>query len=150
MVSYSAGNMATGCPVTIEKITDLSLPEISVIPRDLSKALINLISNAHWEVNRKWMMNPDRFLPRIVIRTSKLNNTVLIEIMDNGDGINEEYTDKIFEPFFTTKPAGQGVGLGLSISNDIIRAHGGSITFSRSPEGANTESMTSFKITLPV
>lgn len=150
MVSYSAGNMATGCPVTIEKITDLLLPEISVIPRDLSKALINLISNAHWEVNRKWMMNPDRFLPRIVIRTSKLNNTVLIEIMDNGDGINEEYTDKIFEPFFTTKPAGQGVGLGLSISNDIIRAHGGSITFSRSPEGANAESMTSFKITLPV
>jgi C4-dicarboxylate-specific signal transduction histidine kinase len=150
MVSYTASNIATGCTVNVEKSLDPSLPYIPIIPRDLSKALINLINNAYWEVDRKWKLQPEQFIPRIIIRTSSEKQRIVVEILDNGDGINEEFSEKIFEPFFSTKPTGQGVGLGLSISNDIIRAHGGSITMSRITDESKKELLTAFKISLPV
>ena len=150
MVSYTASNIATGCTVNVEKSLDPSLPSIAIIPRDLSKALINLINNAYWEVDRKWKLQPEQFIPRIIIRTSSEKQRIVVEILDNGDGINEEFSERIFEPFFSTKPTGQGVGLGLSISNDIIRAHGGSITMSRITDESKKESLTAFKISLPV
>ncbi|MBL0341471.1 MAG: HAMP domain-containing histidine kinase [Bacteroidetes bacterium] len=84
-------------------------------------------------------------LPEITISTTKTNNTVLISVIDNGEGIPPEYIEKVFEPFFTTKPTGEGVGLGLSISSDIMRAYGGAIVFEK-----GKDNLTRFVISLPV
>jgi len=127
MVSYSTNNIATGCPVRLEKNFDPGLPSIEIIPRDISRVLINLLNNAFYEINRKWKNSSSNYEPKIIISTSKTPHHVLISIEDNGFGIAENIRDKIFEPFFTTKPAGEGVGLGLSISNDIVAAHGGKL-----------------------
>jgi C4-dicarboxylate-specific signal transduction histidine kinase len=152
MISFSAINTSAACPVSIFKELDINLPKIKVIQRDLSKALINLINNAYWEVSRKWRSTESKsdFKPQITIKSYLQNNKIILSISDNGDGVREEIKDKIFEPFFTTKPAGQGVGLGLSISNDIIRAHGGTITFTRTSEPIKKDPITTFIISLPV
>ncbi len=144
MVSYSTSNVATGCPVRLEKEFEPRLPPIEVIPRDISRVLINLLNNAFYEVNRKWKKSPLGYEPKIIITTSRIPGSVLISIEDNGFGIPRKIRDKIFEPFFTTKPTGDGVGLGLSISNDIIAAHGGTIRL-ESVENSHSR----FIITLP-
>ncbi|MDQ3051419.1 MAG: cyclic nucleotide-binding domain-containing protein [Bacteroidota bacterium] len=144
MVSYSTNNVATGCPVRLEKDFESGLPQIEVIPRDISRVLINLLNNAFYEVNRKWKKSPLGYEPKINITTSRMPGSILISIEDNGFGILKKIRDKIFEPFFTTKPTGDGVGLGLSISNDIIAAHGGKIRL-ESVENSNSR----FILTLP-
>jgi C4-dicarboxylate-specific signal transduction histidine kinase len=145
IVSYAASNNAPGCQVRIEKNYFPHLPLVKVNPRDISKVLINLLNNAFYEASRKWNEEGDIYEPRIMLFTSLKNQKLAIEIIDNGGGILPVYKDKIFEPFFTTKPAGEGVGLGLSISNDIIGAHGGDIGQDVTPEG-----YTRFTILLPM
>jgi C4-dicarboxylate-specific signal transduction histidine kinase len=131
--------------VRLEKHFEPSLPEVKVVQRDISRVLINLLNNAYYEVNRKWKESPGGYEPHVNISTELKGNNVIITVSDNGAGVNESYCDRIFEPFFTTKPAGEGVGLGLSISNDIAGAHGGTIRYSRGSDGWSR-----FTLSIPV
>jgi C4-dicarboxylate-specific signal transduction histidine kinase len=145
IVSYSSSQVSPGCPVRLEKEYEPSLPEIRVVPRDISRVLINMLNNAYYEVNRKWKESPSGYEPRVIISTTLHGNQLVITVSDNGAGVSESYVDRIFDPFFTTKPAGEGVGLGLSISNDITGAHGGTIRYERSHDGWSR-----FILTLPI
>jgi two-component system, NtrC family, sensor kinase len=99
---------------------DESLPKVNVVPQDIGRVLLNLINNAFQAVNGVEQ-------PKVEVSTKLLGDKIEIGVKDNGSGIPDEIKDKIFEPFFTTKPTGQGTGLGLSMSYDIVRAHGGEI-----------------------
>ena len=99
---------------------DPSLPKINVIPQDIGRVLLNLINNAFQAV-------ADMKKPEVIVTTKKLDNAIEIRVSDKGPGIPEQIREKIFQPFFTTKPTGQGTGLGLSLSYDIVKAHGGEI-----------------------
>ncbi|MFZ1800760.1 MAG: HAMP domain-containing sensor histidine kinase, partial [Chitinophagaceae bacterium] len=107
--------------------------------------LLNLITNAFYAVDEKKNQAVEGYEPTVSITTKKINNTIEIKVADNGNGIPQNIVDKIFQPFFTTKPTGQGTGLGLSLSYDIIKAHGGEIK-------VETKEMqwTTFIIQLPV
>ena len=144
MVSYSSANLSPGCPVRTEKSFDAALPKIQVIQRDIAKVIINLLNNAFYEVNRRWRNEGSNYTPTVSISTAFNKNNLQIDIVDNGLGVPSVAATKIFEPFFTTKPTGEGVGLGLSISNDIIKAHGGSIFLEPNPE------LTVFRILIPL
>ncbi|MFZ1800918.1 MAG: ATP-binding protein, partial [Chitinophagaceae bacterium] len=117
---------------TLKTDFDDSIGEINIIPQDMGRVLLNLINNAFYAVNEKMKMNPDghqgeKYEPTVSISTKKINNTIEIKVEDNGNGIPSSIKDKIFQPFFTTKPTGQGTGLGLSLSYDIVKANGGEI-----------------------
>jgi signal transduction histidine kinase len=88
---------------------------------------LNLYNNAFFAVAEKKKQQPEAYQPTVSVSTRKTENNVEIRIKDNGNGIPTKILDKIFQPFFTTKPTGQGTGLGLSLSYDIIKAHGGEI-----------------------
>ncbi len=97
------------------------LPEINIVPQDIGRVLLNLLNNAFAAVTHVAG-------PMVILKTQKLNNSVTITISDNGPGIPGDIRDKIFQPFFTTKPTGEGTGLGLSLSYDIVtKGHGGSL-----------------------
>jgi two-component system, NtrC family, sensor kinase len=106
-----------------------NLPKIEVIPQDIGRVLLNIISNAFWATNAVRVQNPGSVKDAIVkVITEKSDNQIIIKIIDNGIGMTEEVKDKIFQPFFTTKPTGQGTGLGLSLAYDIVnKGHGGTI-----------------------
>jgi signal transduction histidine kinase len=127
---------------------DESIGKINIIPQDIGKVLLNLYNNAFYAVNEKKKASTSSALqpydPTISVSTKKSGNQVSISVSDNGTGIPEKIVDKIFQPFFTTKPTGQGTGLGLSLSYDIIKAHGGEIKV----ETKETEG-TTFIIQLP-
>jgi signal transduction histidine kinase len=106
---------------------DENLPALEVVPQDIGRVLLNLINNAFYAVNEKSKQGMEGYQPKITVRTRKLQNAIEITVQDNGNGIPESIRDKIFQPFFTTKPTGQGTGLGLSLSYDIIKAHGGDL-----------------------
>ena len=114
---------------------DSSLPKINVVPQDIGIVLLNLLNNAFYETNEKKkklagfqdLTGLDSYKPMVSIQTQTSGNGVRITISDNGNGIPNTIREKIFQPFFTTKPTGSGTGLGLSLSYDIIRAHGGEI-----------------------
>jgi len=107
----------------------LDIPKVKVFSQDISRVLINLFNNSMYAVNKRKKTGELNYKPSVVVNTSLLNGDVAIEIMDNGTGIPKEMVDKIFEPFFTTKPAGEGTGLGLSLSYDIItQSHNGKIS----------------------
>jgi two-component system, NtrC family, sensor kinase len=89
--------------------------------------LLNLINNAFYAVNEKKKTPNENYKPEVSVQTKKLNDKVEIKVADNGTGIPQKVVDKIFQPFFTTKPTGEGTGLGLSLSYDNIKAHGGEI-----------------------
>ena len=116
-----------------------NLPKISVIPQDIGRVILNLINNAFWAVKTIEK-------PLVIVKTEQKDNQIVIKVSDNGTGMSEATKAKIFQPFFTTKPTGQGTGLGLSLSYDIItKAHGGSIEV-ESVEGEGTE----FVVKLPI
>jgi two-component system, NtrC family, sensor kinase len=117
---------------------------IDVIPQAIQRVLVNLFNNAFYAVNEKHNTSGENYKPLVSVTTKKDNDNVTITITDNGTGIPPKILDKIFQPFFTTKPTGEGTGLGLSLSYDIIKAHGGEIR----AESVAGES-TSFTITLP-
>jgi signal transduction histidine kinase len=121
-----------------------SLPPINVVPQGLSRVLLNIINNAFYAVNEKRKLGNADYKPMVDLNTICDNGKLLIIIKDNGNGIPDTIRDKIFQPFFTTKPTGQGTGLGLSMSYDIVKAHGGEINV-ESKEGEGSV----FSISIP-
>ncbi len=126
---------------------DPTLPNINVIPQDIGRVILNLLTNAFYAVNERLRQaQPDNhYEPTVTVSTKKMGDTVEITVSDNGNGIPQKVLDKIFQPFFTTKPTGQGTGLGLSLSYDIVKAHGGELKV-ETTEGEGSE----FIIILPV
>ena len=117
-----------GFNASIKTNFDHTLPRISVIPQDLGRVLLNIYNNAFYSVAEKAKKQAGNFDPTVTVSTKREENQLLITIRDNGLGISESVRQKIFQPFFTTKPTGQGTGLGLSLSYDIItKVHDGSI-----------------------
>jgi two-component system NtrC family sensor kinase len=110
-----------------ESVFDPSVGKINIISQDIGRVLLNLINNAFYSVSEKSRQHIPGYEPTVTITTKKNNNKIEIMVSDNGNGIPQKALDKIFQPFFTTKPTGLGTGLGLSLSYDIIRAHGGEI-----------------------
>jgi signal transduction histidine kinase len=103
------------------------LRKIEIIPQDIGRVLLNLYNNAFFAVNEKKRDMPEDYEPTVVVSTKLMDNKVEIKVVDNGKGIPQQHVDKVFQPFFTTKPTGQGTGLGLSLSYDIVKIHGGEI-----------------------
>ncbi len=106
---------------------DESIGNINIIPQDIGRVILNLITNAFYVVAEKKKQLPEGYEPTVSVSTKKVNGKLEIKVSDNGNGIPQKVLDKIFQPFFTTKPTGQGTGLGLSLSYDIVKAHGGEL-----------------------
>ena len=123
---------------------DLSIPQIDIIPQEIGRVLLNLYNNAFYAVAEKAKQQPNGYESDISVSTRKIGDRISISIKDSGNGIPQKAIDKIFQPFFTTKPPGQGTGLGLSLSYDIILAHGGEIKV-QTKEGEGAE----FEIQIP-
>ena len=124
---------------------DESLEKVNVVPQDMGRVILNLITNAFYVVAEKKQKLASGYEPTVTVGTRKKENSVEIFVQDNGNGIPKHIIDKIFQPFFTTKPSGQGTGLGLSMSYEIItKGHGGELKAeTRENEG------TIFTISLP-
>jgi two-component system, NtrC family, sensor kinase len=112
---------------TMKTDFDKSIGKIKIIPQDIGRVILNLITNAFYAVNEKSKQGIADYEPTVSVSTKKVNDKVEIKVTDNGNGIPANILDKIFQPFFTTKPTGQGTGLGLSLSYDIVKAHGGEL-----------------------
>jgi signal transduction histidine kinase len=117
-----------GFNATLQTNFDESIGRISVGAQDIGRVLLNLFNNAFYAVNEKKKQAGEAYEPKVVVSTKKLKDRVEIVVKDNGNGIPPKVVDKIFQPFFTTKPTGQGTGLGLSLSYDIVKAHGGDLS----------------------
>jgi signal transduction histidine kinase len=131
--------------INMERSLDPAAGKIDVFPQEISRALLNLISNGFYAATKRKAQANVGYEPTLTAATRNLGDRVEIRIRDNGTGIPPEVRDKIFDPFFTTKPAGEGTGLGLSISHDIIvKQHSGSIEVDTQP-GEYTE----IRIVLP-
>ncbi|TDQ17038.1 phospho-acceptor domain-containing protein [Algoriphagus boseongensis] len=117
--------------VNLNFMLDPGLPQVEVIPSDLGKVILNLVNNALYACGEKATLLQTQgdggYKPEIIVSTNKTSSGIEISIKDNGIGIPEAIKDKIFQPFFTTKPTGSGTGLGLSLSYDIVKAHGGEL-----------------------
>ena len=131
--------------VTIETHFDDTIGSINVVRQDIGRVILNLVTNAFYAVTEKKKLLGDAYKPIVSVTTKKSNDKIEISIRDNGDGIPELIRTKIFQPFFTTKPPGQGTGLGLSLSNEIVRMYGGSIELN-CKEGQYAE----FIVSLPI
>jgi signal transduction histidine kinase len=106
---------------------DERIRKINIIPQDIGRVLLNLYNNAFYAVTEKAKLKANNYQPTAKITTRRSHDKIEIRVEDNGNGIPQNIIDKIYQPFFTTKPTGQGTGLGLSLSFDIIKAHGGEI-----------------------
>jgi two-component system NtrC family sensor kinase len=124
---------------------DNAIGKINIIPQDIGRVLLNLYNNAFYAVSEKKKSAGAAYEPIVTVSTKKSGNQVSIIVSDNGNGIPKNIVDKIFQPFFTTKPTGQGTGLGLSLSYDIVKAHGGEIKV-QTKEGEGSE----FVVQLPL
>jgi signal transduction histidine kinase len=119
--------------------------KVNIIPQDIGRVMLNLINNAFYAVSEKKKMATTNYEPTVTVASRKDNGRVELKVTDNGSGIPQKVLEKIFQPFFTTKPTGQGTGLGLSLSYDIItKGHGGEIKV-ETKEGEGT----SFIVSLP-
>jgi len=133
---------------TLKTEYDESIEPVNVVPQDIGRVILNLITNAFYAVTEKKTLRPDSYRdqgdnatqgfptferletlyePTVTVSTKKISNKIEIKVADNGKGIPAKVLDKIFQPFFTTKPTGQGTGLGLSLAYDIVKAHGGEL-----------------------
>jgi len=122
------------------------LPLVEMVPQDIGRVMLNLFNNAFYAIQKKQLTAGPDYKPTVTLVTAKKGKTLEIVVKDNGLGIPDNIKDKILQPFFTTKPTGEGTGLGLSLSYDIVvKTHNGKIDVI-SKEGEYTE----FKITLPV
>ena len=124
---------------------DSMLTKLNIVPHDIGRVVLNLINNAFYAVNEKAKQNIEGHEPTVSVSTMNEGNKVLISVKDNGNGIPDSIKEKIFQPFFTTKPTGQGTGLGLSLSYDIVKAHGGELRLE-----TNKGTGSSFFVILPV
>ena len=122
----------------LQRDFDPRVGKVNIVPQDIGRVLLNLFNNAFYALQQKKQHGIESYAPVIVIRTVCKDKTVEIHVKDNGTGIPQKIIDKIFQPFFTTKPTGEGTGLGLSLSYDIItKGHGGELrVISRENEGA--------------
>jgi len=146
---------------TLKTDYDESIGNINLIPQDIGRVILNLINNAFYAVNEKKKaesLKPKAdgktYEPTVSVSTKKVDDKVFVSVKDNGNGIPQKIVDKIFQPFFTTKPTGQGTGLGLSLSYDIIKAHGGELKVTSNvaelnPDTFEKEGETVFIIQLP-
>ena len=123
---------------TLKTDFDNNVGKVNIIPQDIGRVVLNLINNAFYAVDEKKKLNLNGYEPTVSVSTKKNNGKVEISVKDNGKGIPQKVLDKIFQPFFTTKPTGQGTGLGLSLSYDIVKAHGGEIKVN-TKEGEGSE-----------
>ncbi|HUR66292.1 MAG TPA: ATP-binding protein [Chitinophagaceae bacterium] len=129
---------------TLSTDLDPKIGTLNIVPQDIGRVILNLITNAFYAVNDKRGMGLTGYEPTVSVSTRSNNGKIEISVRDNGNGIPPKVLDKIFQPFFTTKPTGQGTGLGLSLSYDIVKAHGGEIKVdTKENEG------TAFTIVLP-
>jgi two-component system NtrC family sensor kinase len=134
--------------LTCQLVTDFTpdLPLVDILPQEIGRVLLNLYNNAFYTVAERQKTAPPAYQPTIWARTAQVDGSVQIRVKDNGTGIPESVKAKIFQPFFTTKPTGEGTGLGLSLSYDIvIKGHGGTLEV-ESVEGEGPE----FIITIPL
>ncbi len=129
----------------LETDFDQSIEKINVVPQDIGRVILNLINNAFHSLGEKQKEQIAGYEAAVKITTRRIADEVEIRVTDNGTGIPQKVVDKIFQPFFTTKPAGQGTGLGLSLSYDIVRVHSGELTV-ETKEGEGSE----FIIRLPL
>lgn len=124
---------------------DPNLPKVNVVQQDIGRVLLNLFNNAFYAVNQKAKTVGEGYRPEVSITTTTENGSLLIKVKDNGIGIPDAIREKILQPFFTTKPTGEGTGLGLSLSYDIlVKGHNGTLDI-LSTEGEGAE----FVIRLP-
>jgi signal transduction histidine kinase len=136
--------------ITLKTDFDESIGDINIIPQDVGRVILNLVNNAFYAVDEKKKHTSassaqNGYDPTVSVSTRKANGKIEIKVTDNGNGIPQKVLDKIFQPFFTTKPTGQGTGLGLSLSYDIVKTHGGDLQV-ETKEGEGSE----FIIRLPV
>jgi signal transduction histidine kinase len=131
--------------LSLESSFDDSIGKINVLPQDMGRVILNLINNAFYAVNERMKLGIEGYSPVVTVSTHKVENHIEIIVKDNGNGIPQKILDKIYQPFFTTKPTGQGTGLGLSLSYDIVKAHEGELKLN-TKEGEGTI----FTIILPV
>jgi signal transduction histidine kinase len=124
---------------------DETLDKVPVVPQDMGRVFLNLYNNAFYAVQQKAGTAGPGYQPTVTLTTRKEGGKALITVSDNGTGIPDAVKEKIFQPFFTTKPAGEGTGLGLSMSYDIVKAHGGEMIV-HSVAGQGSE----FNIRLPI
>jgi len=125
---------------------DKALPLVNVIPQDMVRVMLNLFNNAFYAVNQKAKTNGNGYQPEVAVSTSSVDGHISISVKDNGNGIPDAIKEKIMQPFFTTKPTGEGTGLGLSLTYDmVVKGHGGGIQVN-SVEGEGSE----FIISLPL
>ena len=118
----------------VEQSLDPAAGQADLFPQEITRVLLNLISNGVYATAKKAQANGETYKPTLTAATKNLGDRVEIRIRDNGTGIPPEVKEKMFNPFFTTKPAGEGTGLGLSISHDIIvKQHSGSIEVDTQP-----------------
>jgi signal transduction histidine kinase len=132
--------------ISLKRSFDPSVNSISVVPQDIGRVILNLCNNAFYAVSEKKKTQPDTYVPTVEVCTVQADHKIEIKIKDNGNGIPNAAIKKIFQPFFTTKPAGQGTGLGLSLTYDIIKAQGGEISF-ETKEGQGSEFTIQFPVT---
>jgi signal transduction histidine kinase len=131
---------------TVEIDFDKNIPEVTLVPQDIGRVLLNLYDNAFYAVNKKKEQLNGSFVPMVEVTTKCEGDYIVIIIKDNGVGMPAEIADKIFQPFFTTKPTGEGTGLGLSLSYDIIiNGYGGTMSV-QSKEGKGS----TFVVQLPI
>ncbi|MDM9630940.1 sensor histidine kinase [Robiginitalea aurantiaca] len=133
---------------TINTDFDPKLGTLDVVPQDIGRVVLNLLTNAFYAVNEKsaggGASEKGKYEPTVSVRTKRENGQLKISISDNGGGIPEKVLEKIFQPFFTTKPTGEGTGLGLSLSYDIVKAHGGELKV-ETTQGEGTTFYMNFK-----
>ena len=132
-------------PIAIGTDFEANIGNINIIPQDIGRVLLNLYNNAFYAVSEKKKQQQENYIPTVSVSTKKVGDKITISVIDNGNGISQKIVDKIFQPFFTTKPTGQGTGLGLSLSYDIVKAHRGELKV-ETKEGAGS----AFTINLPV
>ena len=130
---------------TMKTDFDEAVGKIEIIPQEIGRVILNLVTNAFYAVNEKRKTQSESYEPTVTIQTKKMADKIEIKVIDNGDGISKAIIEKIFQPFFTTKPTGQGTGLGLSLSYDIVKAHAGELSV-ETEEGKGSQ----FVIELPI
>lgn len=137
--------------VLLEEEFDPDMGQLEVVPQDLGRVFLNFVTNAGYATNKKQKEMIEAgtvgdFTPTVVLKSRRTEDSAILSVRDNGSGIPPDVAAKIFDPFFTTKPTNEGTGLGLALSNDIIREHGGTITVDTEP-GEYTEMVVELPLT---